>query len=134
MTERGTVVRVAGERAGVRLHGMASCSSCGGCSGRKHEHILLAANRSGGALQEGDEVEIEVPGGQAVLSGLLVLVLPLVMFLPFYHLPRLFGLQPAEGWRVLCGLLGVAAGFLVNLIGPVRKKAQAPPLIVRRIG
>ena len=78
-------------------------------------------------------VEIEVPGGRAVLSGLLLLVVPLLLFLPFYHLPRLFGLQAGEGLRVLCGLLGVAAGFLVNLIGPLRKKAQARPEIVRRV-
>ncbi len=132
MTERGTVVRVTGERAGVRLGGVA-CASCGGCSGQQREHIVLAQNRTAGALREGDEVEITVPTGEAVLSGFLVLVLPLLLFVPFYFLPQVLGLTVREEIRVLCGIGGVAIGFLLNLLAPWRKKAQALPEIVRRI-
>ena len=132
MTERGTVVRVAGERAGVRIGG-AACASCGGCSGQQREQILTARNRSGGVLREGDEVEITMPTGKAVLSGLLMLFVPLLLFLPFYFLPGILGMAVGEAIRVLCGVGGVIAGILLDLVAPWRKKAQTLPEIVRRI-
>jgi len=132
MIERGTVVRVAGERVGVRIGG-AACASCGGCSGQAREHVVLAANRCGRELREGDEVDLTLPTADAVVSGLLVLIVPLLLFLPFYFLPRAFGPAVREEIRVLCGIGGVALGFLLNLVVPWRKKAQALPEIVRRI-
>ncbi len=131
MTERGIVVRVEGGIAGVRLSA-SSCASCGGCAGvgPAEERTLKAVNRTGRALRAGDEVEVEIHTGRAVLGGFLILVLPLLLFLLFYGGASLAGIR-AEGLRLLGGLAGVGAGLLATLAGGKRKKAQELPEIVR---
>jgi positive regulator of sigma E activity len=131
MTERGIVVRIEGEQVGIRCLPEA-CSSCGSCSRREREHLVRAVNRTGRDLQQGDQVEMYIHPGRAVLSGFLVLILPLLLFFPGYYLPELFGVR-AEAVRVVLGLAGVAVGFLFNIVRTRTRKTQELPEIIRLV-
>jgi len=104
------------------------CSVGSGCS--SHERAFDAENPQSLALKPGDRVEVYLRRRSAVTAGLLVFVVPLLLFLAGYLLARpVIGLEN-EAARSLCGLAGLAAGFVVALLYGKSRSAHQLPRIV----
>jgi positive regulator of sigma E activity len=133
MNERGIVTRIDGERAEVMgACAPLQCFTCAACSAKEKQQVFRAVNRTGQALHQGDTVEAYVPTGKAIRSAFALLILPLLLFFPFYLAPRLLLANGAsEEMMAVSGMAGIAAGILIN-IGRARwKKTQEMPEIVR---
>ncbi len=129
MIERGTVSAVEGTLVVISCR--ESCSNCGNC-GEKPGAVVRAVNRQGLVLSPGDLVEYEVNSARALRAGFLLLVLPLLLFFPFYYVASL--VSALEPLRVLAGLGGVAAGVLANvLLRRVRGSREEYPEVVKKI-
>jgi positive regulator of sigma E activity len=114
MTEKAVVRELLAEGALVEC--TSECASCRGCGHRNPERLLRVVNRRAFPLKPGDVVDIHVSSLQALGAAFLVLILPLLLFIPFYYgAGRLF---PGSGeiWRVLAGFLGLTLGLLSNLL------------------
>ncbi len=125
MTETATVMRIEGKRVTV---GCSPSASCGMCARRRGDAFCnlssgsyLAINRGDLALSLGDTVEVYVPSGRTVASGVLVLIVPLVLFVLFFVGAGALVRHLAEGLRALAGLgglgLGLAGGLLLARSG-----------------
>jgi positive regulator of sigma E activity len=114
---------------GVLVECAGECASCRGCGHKKPERLIKVKNRFAFTLHPGDLVDIHISSAQAVSAAFLVLILPLLLFVPFYYAAgRLF---PAisEPLRVLAGFLGLTLGLLSNLIW--KKVLNQGPNILR---
>jgi len=111
-----------------------SCASCAGhafCSvkGRSYE----VSNPENLSLAPGDFVDIYLPPGRTILTGFLVLIVPLLLFLLFFILSgRLFDIRD-EGIRALAGLAGMAAGFAGTFLYSRKNRRITLPVILRKI-
>lgn len=138
MIEAGIVRKIEGHLVwvaaadGAQGKGCASCglqADCGGCEERPGAHAplelfgarsgerLFAVRNSGGlALGPGDRVEYQVSEAQTIRAAFLVLVLPVLSFLLCYGLVALIAPGSGEGLRALGGVVGLALGFVSNLL------------------
>lgn len=88
------------------------CRSKMFCSGRDTTFDVTIPK--GTDVREGEKIEIEVPEGRAVLSVLLSLGLPLLLFLPGYYISGLF--LTNEIAKALCGFGAMALGFISSFV------------------
>jgi positive regulator of sigma E activity len=117
MVEKGIVDRVEGKLITVRCVDTEKCRSCGGgCIGDKQGRVFQALNSRSISLKKGDMVEVYLDAGRAVWSGFMVLILPLLLFFPFYYAAAYLLQGAGEAVKVLSGVTGIALGFGVNFI------------------
>ena len=89
-------------------------------------------NTQGFELAEGDEVEFLLPSGRTVFESFLVLILPLLLFIAFYYIGKgIFGAE-SEGKNIICGLIGIANGFLIALFYKRLRGSKDIPVITRK--
>ena len=99
---------------------------------KKKDRIFEVRNVNNFELAEGDEVEFLLPSGRTVFESFLVLILPLLLFIVFYYIGKgIFGAE-SEGKNILCGLLGIANGFLIALFYKKLRGNQDMPVITRK--
>ncbi|MBA7683185.1 hypothetical protein ES703_91545 [subsurface metagenome] len=89
------------------------------------------SNKKSYPLKHGDPVEVYISPVKAVKAAFLLLILPLLLFFPFYYICGIIWKAAGEPVKVLAGLGGVACGFLVNLILKRSVKEQEMPEIAR---
>ncbi len=134
MIERGIVDRVEGKRITVRCVDDEKCRSCGGgCAGGKQGRFFQALNSRSLSLKSGDLVEVYLSGGRAVWSGFMVLILPLLLFFPFYFAAAYLLQGAGEAVKVLSGITGIALGFGVNFIRKRIIKDKDMPEIYKKV-
>ena len=117
MIEKGIVDKVEGDLITVRCLDTEKCSSCSiGCSSKMQDRIFKALNRKSFSLKKGDLVLVYLDAGKAVWSGFMVLILPLLLFFPFYYAALYLLPGAGESVKVLSGITGIIMGFGVNII------------------
>ncbi len=112
-----------------------SSSACQGCHSetfcRNKDTSYEVLNTMGLDLRKGDLVEIEIPEGKAVISVLMSLALPLVMFIPGYFIGKM--LSESEVVMAVCGILFIALGFLISFLFFRRRRKEYSPCILRKL-
>jgi positive regulator of sigma E activity len=130
MTETGIVRKIEGGLVQVAFHDECrSCEKCGSCLATSKPREITAANPRSLSLAAGDRVEFSVSPGKAIKAAFLLLVLPVLLFFPFYYGAAALLPSGGEGLPVAVGLAGVAAGFGVNLL--LRGARREYPEILR---
>ena len=113
MEETGKVVEIAGSLARVELSATDACATCGAkfmCrSGSRGSSTTLASNEPGAKL--GDLVRIEVDPRQSLLTGLMLFILPIVIFVAGLLVTRL--MIRHEAYAVLGGLVFLILYFVL---------------------
>jgi positive regulator of sigma E activity len=111
--------------------GCESCEKCGSCLTTSKPREFLVANPRGLPLIPGDQVEYAVSPGKAVKAAFMLLILPILLFFPFYY--GVAALLPGAGEAppVIAGLAGVSLGFLINIL--LRRGRRQYPEILRVI-
>lgn len=130
MTEIGIVKTIDGELVQVAFgDGCQSCEKCGSCLSTSKPRQLTVANPRHLPLEAGDRIEFSVSPGKAVRAAFLLLVLPVLLFFPFYYGAAALIPRGGEGPSVAVGLGGVALGFGINLL--LRRGRRDYPEILR---
>lgn len=127
MTETTTVIEIHNQEVllGCLTSGCKSCAGSSFCnvSGK----TFTALNTDGLSLKVGDLVDVYLPPGKTIISGFMILMVPLLLFLA-----GLLGVQylvpgAGEGMQAVGGFVGLAAGFGVGfLFGQLKKKTYQP--------
>lgn len=103
--------------------------SCGHCSQKDKKESLLVYNKSNLALKAGDRIEIYAAPAKTILAGFLIFIVPLLLFIVFYFAGHLIFESGDDLIPFLCGLSGIAVGFLLNLaIKLIRKEEDLPEI------
>lgn len=127
MTERARVIEVRDRIVTLQCFEHQGCSNCGSVFCNVKARTYDATLSDGIQVKPGDQVEVFVPPGRAIVAGFAVLIFPLLLFLAGY---LAFGFLDSEPVRVGAGLGGMTAGFgIVYLAGRGRKKEL--PAVVR---
>jgi positive regulator of sigma E activity len=107
------------------------CSeSCLHCTKPKHKGSILVHNSSGLEVKAGDMVEIYAPPGKTILAGFLIFIVPLLLFIVFYFLGKAITGTEDDLIPFLCGIGGIGAGFLLNvMIKHIRNQKDLPEII-----
>jgi positive regulator of sigma E activity len=130
MTEVGIVKKIDGRLVEVAYHDECqSCEKCGSCLATSKPRRFLVANSKGLAVIPGDRVEYTVSPGKAVRAAFMLLILPILLFFPFYYGASALLPGQNEAAGVVFGLAGVALGFAVNMF--LRRGRREYPEIQR---
>ena len=130
MKETATVKTINNRTVVLRCNDDEHCVGCaasGGCGAR--ERVYEAENSCGLALVPGDEVVVELPRRSAVGAGMLVFLLPLLLFVTLYLASTLIVPEPSDPLRALSGLLGMAAGFAIAVLVGRSRRAHSLPRV-----
>ena len=102
-------------RIAMDAAGHAQCGSCGLCRREAGGRQLLIDVRTDRSLKAGDRVTVEIPTPNAAVSGVLLLLVPLVLFVAGILLGEWLrgrGTIPAGSWAsVLIGFLFMVGAF-----------------------
>ncbi len=126
MIEKATVRELLTDGALVEC--ARDCGSCRACGHKKPDRLIKVLNRKALSLRPGDVVEICISSPQALSAAFLVLILPLLLFVPFYYGAGWLFAEIREPYRVLAGFLGLALGLLSNLLWK-RLLKQGPDIL-----
>lgn len=131
MKETATIVSMEGKTITLTKTDAGACASCSSSAFCKaKDQLFTASNPQGFELNVGDRVDIYMPSGKTILSGFMLLILPLIFFLVFFILAKtLFGIAD-EGMRALIGIGGVAFGFLFSFAYSRLTRRTSMPEIV----
>ena len=130
MTEIGIVRRIDGELVQVAFgDGCLSCEKCGSCLTASKPRQFTVANPRHLPLEAGDRIEFSVSPRKAVRAAFLLLILPVLLFFPFYYAGAALVAWGGEGLSVAFGLGGVALGFGLNFL--LRRGRRDYPEILR---
>ena len=130
MTETAIVQSIEGEVIKMGCSLAQGCSSCSSSFCSAEKRLFEAVNPKGFELEKVDLVEIYIPPGKAIAAGFLVLIVPLLLFAAAYLIAGRVVSDASEGFQALCGLTGLAAGFLVSFAYSKKKKSAGMPVIV----
>lgn len=133
MTEQA---RVTGFQDGLVILSCLDEGSCAACAGKGFCNVkgksYTAANEHNLDLKIGDDVEVFLPPGKTIVSGFMVMMVPLITFIAGYLSARYFLVPANEALNALGGFAGLAFGFaLAYLYGRKQKRTGQP--VIRRI-
>jgi positive regulator of sigma E activity len=132
MYECGVVQKITDKIVTIKCGTNSTCAACKSPICSKKDRIFEVRNTQGFDLAEGDEVEFLLPSGRTVFESFLVLILPLLLFIVFYYIGKgIFGAD-SEGKNILCGVLGIANGFLIALFYKRLRGSKDIPIITRK--
>lgn len=134
MTEISTVVAVSGHTAilGCTSGGCSSCAGNSFCNVKAQTYE--AKIPKGLELAPGEVVEVYLPPGKTILSGFMVLIVPLIMFLVGFVVTGFVIPGSTEGVRAIGGFAGLILGFGIGyLFGRINRLSYMPS-IERRLG
>ena len=132
MYECGVVQKISDRIVTIKCGTNSACAACKSPICNKKDRIFEVRNNQGFELAEGDEVEFLLPSGRTVFESFLVLILPLLLFIAFYYIGKgIFGAE-SEGKNIICGLIGIANGFLIALFYKRLRGSKDIPVITRK--
>ena len=132
MYECGVVQKISGKEITIKCGTNSTCAACKSPICKKKDRIFDVRNTHGYQLEVGDEVEFLLPSGRTVFESFLVLILPLLLFIVFYYVGKGIFDADSEGRNILCGLLGLANGFLIALFYKKLRGNRDIPVITRK--
>ena len=137
--EDGVVVEVLDAqtvRIAMDAAGNPRCESCGICRRDPGANCVLLDVRTAAQLKVGDRVTVEIPAPGAAVSGLLLMLVPLVLFIAGILLGdslRERGILPGGTWvSVLLGLGLMTLAYLLAAVYDrhLRRSPEHQPKIV----
>ncbi len=115
--EIGTVIEKTGQTATVRIPRNTLCTGCHSCSFSPDHSYMIAKAHDPLHTKIGDRVKMEERQSGRIKAGFLLLILPLLTFVPGYFtgeaVSRLTGILTREIWGVLTGLFAFSIPWLV---------------------
>lgn len=131
MTQLVSVVSVNGSivKVGCSSSACSSCHSETFC--RRKDSTYEVINKARVDVIEGDLVEVEIPEGRAVISVLMSLLFPLLMFIPGYFIAK--ALTRNEVVMAISGLLFIGIGFFISYLFFRRRREKYSPYIIRKL-
>jgi positive regulator of sigma E activity len=128
MIENAVVCEIDNDTVSVILENECG-ESCGHCSKKNKKETIQVYNTSGLNIKKGDRVEIYAAPAKTILAGFLIFIVPLLLFVIFYFAGSLIFPSGDEAALFLCGISGIAFGFLLNLvISLVRRRKELPEI------
>lgn len=131
MIPTGTIIRIEGPYACVRLVRQSACQSCRACSLGQSENkeIEIQATNEANA-QIGDLVELDLNGETGLQAALVTYTVPLLtLFLGYILLERATSFLPFETSQAIaavgCIVLAFLTFFLLRLLEPKLKRQGA---------
>lgn len=135
MIEKAKVIKINNNIATLACPDSENCGSCsahGICGGAKDRKFnALKPDRM--ELSDGDTVEILLPTGKTIGAAFMVMIFPLALFIIFFFLTGKIIENSTEGVKVLGGLIGLAAGFIVNLLLNKNPGKSTLPRIIKKV-
>jgi positive regulator of sigma E activity len=131
MRERARVNSIEGSLVRVTV-GLACDGSCSFCSKKGTSRSFEASNPKGFALSPGDEVEVFVSPQKAVLEGLLIFVMPLLLFAAGYLIAT-GAMRMSDTAGFVAGIIGVGIGILFNYVRGVISRNKSLPVITVKL-
>lgn len=117
LEEIGTVIKKTGSTATVRIPRTSMCTGCHNCILSQDGASMTATARDTLHTKIGDRVKIEEKQSGRIKAGFLLLILPLLSFIPGYiagaAVSNLTGVLSREAWGVLIGLVTFSTPWLV---------------------
>ena len=126
MTERARVLAVHENHATLQCFEHQGCAKCGSVFCNVKARTYEATVDQEIRVQPGDQVEVFVPPGRAIVAGFAVLIFPLLLFLAGY---LAFGYTNSEPVRVGAGLAGLALGFLIVYLAGRGRNRELPRVV-----
>ncbi len=131
MIPTGTIIRIEGTYACVRLVRQSACQSCRACSlgqSENKEIEIRAANEAN--AQVGDLVELDLKGETGLQAALVTYTVPLLtLFLGYILIERATGFLPFETSQAIaavgCIVLAFLTFLLLRLLEPKLKRQGA---------
>lgn len=115
--EIGTVIKKTGKTATVRILRNTMCTGCHSCILSQGGTSITAKAHDPLRTKIGDRVKIEERQSGRIKAGFLLLILPLLTFIPGYiagvAISKLTGVLTREAWGVLIGLVAFSTPWLV---------------------
>ncbi len=130
MVEKGIVESIEEGWISVQCSENPYCASCNACeSGKDSVKRLKVKNPDNISIEKGDIVEVYLSPGKSILASFMVFIMPIILFFIFYFLAGSVIKGASEKVQVLSGLLGIALGFIINMIyGKIRKDSDLPEI------
>ena len=132
MKEFGTVIKLKGEFAQVRIGRNSACGSCGKCGMTENQKYIDLYTQNTLDAKVGDQVELEIHDTNTSQLAFVGYILPLIpaLILLFVALTFL-----NELWATLLFFVGYALGFIVvGLIDKAKKhKWMSSPTMIQII-
>ncbi len=131
MVEKARVLKSEGRIVTLSC-GSPACGSCSGHFCNLRDRIFPALNSGNLPVKEGDIVDVFVAPGKAIVSGFIVLIMPLVLFAVAYWVTGRVSGGASDLVRVAFGLVGLACGFgLAYAVNRLRPEKDYPEIIGR---
>ena len=118
--EIGTVIKKTGQTASIRIPRNTLCTGCHSCSLGQDGSSMIAKAHDPLHTKIGDRVKIEEEQSGRIKAGFLLLILPLLAFIPGYFtgeaISKLTGVLTREAWGVITGLISFSIPWLILLL------------------
>lgn len=128
--EIGTVIEKTGQTATVRIPRNTPCTGCHSCTFSAEDSSMIAKAHDPLHTKVGDSVKVEQRQSGRIKAGFLLLILPLLTFVPGYFageaVARLTGILTREIWGVIIGIIAFSIPWLVLFVlnkRRIRKKS-----------
>lgn len=128
MKEKGTVIKVEGLSAEIKIDPKEACSKCCACSGGKNRRLIYTGEKAKD-LKAGDIVDVEVETGSMTKVYSLLYGLPLVSFIVCVIAAYIITASPL--FSVACGMLAVIISYVLAGVCIRRIPALAPRVDVK---
>ena len=135
MLEKATVISIDDKIVTLACNDSEGCKSCAahGICGGTNDKSFQAWNSNGYELEPGSNVEVNLPTGKTIGAAFMVMILPSLLFFLFYFGTGYLLETPQEGFQVLGGLVGIAAGFGLNFLINRKPNKKSMPEITRML-
>ena len=132
MKEYGTVVKLNGEFAKVRIGRNSACASCGKCGMTEKQKFVDFYTKNTLDVKVGDQVELEIHDTNTSKLAFIGYILPLIPALVLMFIALAF---LNELWATLLFFVGLVGGFvLVGAIDKAKKrKWMSSPTMIKII-
>ena len=118
--EIGTVIKKTGQTASIRIPRNTLCTGCHSCSLSQDGSSMIAKAHDPLHTKIADRVKIEEEQSGRIKAGFLLLILPLLAFIPGYFageaISKLTGVLTREAWGVITGLISFSIPWLILLL------------------
>jgi sigma-E factor negative regulatory protein RseC len=110
LVKKGVVKEVHGDQVRVQVYKKNSCGNCKTCTegGRYSEELDIKTNKK---FEVGDIVSFEINDGSIINMGILVYILPILMFFSGYSAASFF--RVTEGLKIAASFFSMASCFAV---------------------